>query len=86
MINNKITIIKIMSSRNIINEVIKEPIKDDPNITQRLSIVNNPILVNDKKKQIEKAKDDTSFQQLLSLQLLIQKYLGLKELCKKNFY
>ena len=74
-----------MSSPNIINDIIKEPIKNPDNI-QRLSIVNNPFLLNDKKKQIEKTKDDTSFQQILSLQLLIQKYLGLKELCKKIIY
>jgi hypothetical protein len=74
-----------MSSPNIINDVIKEPIKN-PDIVHRLSIVNNPFLLNDKKKQTEKTKDDTSFQQILSLQLLIQKYLGLKELCKKIIY
>lgn len=74
-----------MSSINIINDIIKEPIKN-PDSVHRLSIVNNPFLVNDKKKQIEKTKDDTSFQQILSLQLLIQKYLGLKELCKKIIY
>ena len=72
-------------SGNIINDTIKETPKD-PKIFHRLSIVNNPILVNDKKKQIEKIKDDSSFQQLLSLQLLIQKFFGLKELCKKNNY
>jgi len=38
---------------------------------------------NDNNQINEKLKDDNSFNKLLSLQLLIQKHSGLKELCKK---
>ncbi len=34
----------------------------------------------------DKESKDNSFNQLLSLQLLIQKHSGLKELCKRIYY
>ena len=34
------------------------------------------------KQRFKEEKEDNSFNQLLSLQLLIQKHSGLKELCK----
>ena len=65
-----------MSQINIINKVIKENSK------------NNLLKQNIKKNvQLENLIDEdenNSFSQLLSLQLLIQKHSGLKELCKKN--
>ena len=36
------------------------------------------------KQRFKEEKEDNSFNQLLSLQLLIQKHSGLKELCKLN--
>ena len=57
-----------------INEVIKNNSK----------ISKNPFIVNDIKNRTKKVENDNSFKQLLSLQLLIQKYSGLKELCKKK--
>ena len=42
----------------------------------------NQLENNDNNQINEKLKDDNSFNKLLSLQLLIQKHLGLKELCK----
>ena len=47
-------------------------------------ISKNPFIVNDIKNRTKKVENDNSFKQLLSLQLLIQKYSGLKELCKKK--
>ena len=47
-------------------------------------ISNNPFIINDMKNRKKKLENDNSFKQLLSLQLLIQKYSGLKELCKKK--
>ena len=61
-----------MSNKNIINKIIKENFK-----------INE---TNDLKNVIiEENIDDNSFNQLLSLQLLIQKHSGLKELCKNNY-
>jgi hypothetical protein len=62
-----------MAERSI-NEVIKNNSK----------ISKNPFIVNDIKNRTKKVENDNSFKQLLSLQLLIQKYSGLKELCKKK--
>ena len=45
-------------------------------------ISNNPFIINDMKNRKKKLENDNSFKQLLSLQLLIQKYSGFKELCK----
>ncbi len=61
-------------SENIINKIIKDNYKIKEN-----DILENNICT----KKIKKDKDnDNSFNQLLSLQLLIQKHSGLKELCK----
>ena len=59
-----------MSEKNIINKVIKDNFKL------------NQIEHNDNNIINEEVEDDNSFNQLLSLQLLIQKHSGLKELCK----
>ena len=68
-----------MSHNNIINEVIKE----NPKKNSKQIIENNKNLENI--NIIEKDKDkNNSFNQLLSLQILIQKHSGLKGLCKKN--
>ena len=62
-----------MSSKNVINKVIKEnyKINENDNIENENKIINN-----------EEIKNDNSFNQLLNLQLLIKKHSGLKELCK----
>ena len=64
-----------MSHKSSINEVIKENIKkrNSKNKENDLNLEN--IIEQDK---------NNSFNQLLSLQLLIQKHSGLKGLCKKN--
>ena len=59
-----------MSRKSIINKVVQDNYK----FNQYELNYNNII-----KDQIE---EDDSFNQLLSLQLLIQKHSGLKELCK----
>ena len=59
-----------MSKKNIINKVIQDNYK--------INILEN----NDNNQTNEKLEDDNSFNKLLSLQLLIQKHSGLKELCK----
>ena len=66
-----------MSERKIINRIIQGNYKID----QLENIENEP---NKKLINIEGViKDDyNSFDQLLSLQLLIQKHSGLKDLCK----
>jgi len=56
--------------KNIINKVIQDNYK--------INILEN----NDNNQTNEKLEDDNSFNKLLSLQLLIQKHSGLKELCK----
>ena len=59
-----------MSKKNIINKVIQDNYKI------------NQLENNDNNQTNEKLEDDNSFNKLLSLQLLIQKHSGLKELCK----
>ena len=59
-----------MSKKNIINKVLQDNFK--------INILEN----NDNNQTNEKLEDDNSFNKLLSLQLLIQKHSGLKELCK----
>ena len=59
-----------MSKKNIINKVIQDNYK--------INILEN----NDNNQTNEKLEDDNSFNKLFSLQLLIQKHSGLKELCK----
>ena len=59
-----------MSKKNIINKVIQNNYKI------------NQLENNDNNQTNEKLEDDNSFNKLLSLQLLIQKHSGLKELCK----
>ena len=62
-----------MSSKNDINKIIKENYKNIENLDgQNHKIIN----------EINLKNSDNSFNQLLSLQLLIQKHSGLKELCK----
>ena len=57
-----------MSNKNNINKVIKDEYKINEN-----EELKNKIIIDEK---------DNSFNQLQSLQLLIQKQSGLKELCK----
>jgi len=59
-----------MSRKSIINKVVQDNYKFN-----QYELNDNNII----KDQIE---EDDSFNQLLSLQLLIQKHSGLKELCK----
>ena len=59
-----------MSRKSIINKVVQDNYKFN-----QYKLNDNNII----KDQIE---EDDSFNQLLSLQLLIQKHSGLKELCK----
>ena len=61
-----------MSDSNIINKIIRDNYK----------INENTLLKNDEINIINNQSSDSSFNQLLSLQLLIQKHSGLKELCK----
>ena len=68
-----------MSQINSINEVIKENSK---NKFQKENIENN--INNIQLENIIEKNENDSFNQLLSLQLLIQKHSGLKGLCKKN--
>ena len=61
-----------MEKQNIINKIIKDNYKiNDRNINENVD-----------KNIINPQDPDSSFNQLLSLQLLIQKHSGLKELCK----
>ena len=62
-----------MFSENIINEVTKE----------NNNIEGNKIFTKNESSEVE--GKDSSFNKLLSLQLLIQKHSGLKEFCK-NIY
>ena len=57
--------------------MINEIIKDNKKITEE------PSKIEEIKTPNENKKEEDSFSQLLSLQLLIQKHSGLKELCKK---
>ena len=59
-----------MSRKSIINKVIQDNYKFNENELKDNNIIK------------EEIKEDDSFKQLLSLQLLIQKHSGLKELCK----
>ena len=61
-----------MSSKNVINKVIKENYKlnEKDNIGNEIKNENNDNI------------KENSFNQLLNLQLLIKKHSGLKELCK----
>ena len=63
-----------MSNKNIINAFKNDNYK----------IIQNEKKGNDLKE--DNLNEDNSFNQLLSLQLLIQKHSGLKELCKKKFF
>ena len=59
-----------MSRKSIINKVIQDNYKF------------NQYELNDNNIIKDEIEEDDSFKQLLSLQLLIQKHSGLKELCK----
>ena len=61
-----------MSDKNIINKITKDNYK----------INDDTLLKNDEINIINNQGPDSSFNQLLSLQLLIQKHSGLKEICK----
>ena len=61
-----------MSNNNIINKIIRDNYK----------INDAPLIKNNENNIINNQDPDSSFNQLLSLQLLIQKHSGLKELCK----
>ena len=63
-----------MSEKSLINKVIKDNYK----------IKEVSILQADSNTQETKKDEDNSFNQLLSLQLLIQKHSGLKDLCKNS--
>ena len=60
--------------------MINEIIKDNKKITEDSPKIDELKTPNDDKKE------EDSFSQLLSLQLLIQKHSGLKELCKKEIF
>ena len=45
-------------------------------------LINNSIKSKEERTEIINKNDDNSFNQLLALQLLIQKHSGIKELCK----
>ena len=64
-----------MSHKSSINEVIKENIKKRNSKNKENIIHLKDIIEQDK---------NNSFNQLLSLQLLVQKHSGLKGLCKKS--
>ena len=59
----------------MINEIIKDNVK----------IIEDPSIRIEGKDEIKENTFEDSFSKLLSLQLLIQKHSGLKELCK-NYY
>ena len=61
-----------MSDKNIINKITKDNYK----------INDDTLLKNDEINIINNQGPDSSFNQLLELQLLIQKHSGLKEICK----
>ena len=61
-----------MSDNNIINKIIRDNYK----------INDDSLLKNDEINIINNQGPDSSFNQLLELQLLIQKHSGLKEICK----
>ena len=63
-----------MSRKSIINKVIQDNYKFNENELKDNNIIK------------EEIKEDDSFNQLLSLQLLIQKHSGLKELCKYHYF
>ena len=63
-----------MSEKSVINKVIKDNYK----------IKEASILQEESNTQETQKDEDNSFNQLLSLQLLIQKHSGLKDLCKNN--
>ena len=63
-----------MSEKNVINKIIKENYKINEIEQSKEELTNN--------NKMENNNDDKSFNQLHSLQLLIQKHSGLKELCK----
>ena len=61
-----------MTENNIINKIIRDKYK----------INDDSLLKNDEINIINNQGPDSSFNQLLALQLLIQKHSCLKELCK----
>ena len=61
-----------MSDKNIINKITRDNYKMN----------DDTLLKNDEINIINNQGPDSSFNQLLALQLLIQKHSGLKELCK----
>ena len=63
-----------MSEKSVINKVIKDNYK----------IKESSILQEESNTQETQKDEDNSFNQLLSLQLLIQKHSGLKDLCKNK--
>ena len=71
-----------MSNKNIVNEVIKKS-NELQNIQNEYN--KKELLEDQKEEENAILEDDNSFKQLLSLQILIQKHSGLKELCKKNY-
>ena len=70
-----------MAYNNIINNSIKKDHLDYFDIEEK-----EIKILNEKKEENGIIENDNSFKQLLSLQILIQKYSGLKELCKKKIF
>ena len=54
-------------------------------IIDNIQIEENKNIENELKETINSEDKDKSFNQLMNLQLLIQKHTGLKDLCKKKY-
>ena len=54
-------------------------------IIDNIQIEENKNVENEIKETINSEDKDKSFNQLMNLQLLIQKHTGLKDLCKKKY-
>ena len=54
-------------------------------IIDNIQIEENKNVENELKETINSEDKDKSFNQLMNLQLLIQKHTGLKDLCKKKY-
>ena len=68
-----------MADNNDNNNFINKKIKDN------IQIEDNKNIENEIKEIVINEDKDKSFNQLMNLQLLIQKHSGLKELCKNEY-
>ena len=68
-----------MADNNDNNNFINKKIKDN------IQIEDNKNIENEIKEIVNNEDKDKSFNQLMNLQLLIQKHSGLKELCKNEY-